>query len=88
MSQFADGGTFTTKPYLCGSNYILKMSDWRKGPWCPVWDGLYWSFIADHADVFAANPRMGMMARVVTSMDPAKLAAHRRNADALLGKLG
>lgn len=81
MSQFADGGTFTTKPYLCGSNYILKMSDWKKGPWCPAWDGLYWSFIADYADVFAANPRMGMMARVVSSMDPAKLDAHRKNAD-------
>jgi len=34
MSQFADGGTFTTKPYLSGSNDILKMSDERKGPWC------------------------------------------------------
>ncbi|MFM7180897.1 MAG: hypothetical protein ACKO2G_05480, partial [Verrucomicrobiales bacterium] len=64
-----------------GSNYILKMSDWKKGPWCPAWDGLYWSFIADYADVFAANPRMGMMARVVSSMDPAKLDAHRKNAD-------
>lgn len=87
MSQFADGGTFTTKPYLCGSNYILKMSDWKKGPWCAAWDGLYWSFIADHTNVFAANHRMSMMARVVTSMDQTKLAEHRRNADVFLAKL-
>lgn len=23
MSQFADGGSFATKPYIAGSNYIL-----------------------------------------------------------------
>jgi deoxyribodipyrimidine photolyase-related protein len=39
MSQFADGGTFTTKPYISGSNYILKMSDEPKGEWCQIWDG-------------------------------------------------
>ena len=31
MSQFADGGLFTTKPYLSGSNYVRKMSDYPKG---------------------------------------------------------
>jgi len=29
--QFADGGTFTTKPYFSGSNDLLKMSDEAKG---------------------------------------------------------
>ena len=33
MSQFSDGGLMTTKPYICGSNYILKMSDYPKGEW-------------------------------------------------------
>ena len=31
MSQFADGGLMSTKPYISGSNYILKMSDYKKG---------------------------------------------------------
>ena len=31
MSQFADGGLISTKPYISGSNYILKMSDYKKG---------------------------------------------------------
>ncbi len=87
MSQFADGGIFTTKPYLCGSNYILKMSDWKKGDWCEIWDGLYWTFIADHADVFAANHRMSMMARLVAGMDPAKLAKHREVSDAFVHRI-
>lgn len=80
MSQFADGGTFTTKPYLSGSNYLLKMSDEARGPWCDVWDGLYWTFIADHQDFFRSNPRLSMMAVMWDRMSPEKQAAHRRHA--------
>jgi deoxyribodipyrimidine photolyase-related protein len=45
MSQHADGGLMTTKPYISGSSYILKMSDYAKGGWCEIWDALYWRFI-------------------------------------------
>lgn len=38
MSQHADGGLITTKPYICGASYVLKMSRFRKGPWCEVWE--------------------------------------------------
>ena len=31
MSQYADGGLFTTKPYISSSNYVRKMSDYKKG---------------------------------------------------------
>ncbi|WP_035613248.1 cryptochrome/photolyase family protein [Haloferula sp. BvORR071] len=63
MSQFADGGTFTTKPYLSGSNYIRKMSYYPAGEWCEVWDALFWCFIGDYLEFFSANPRLAMMAR-------------------------
>ncbi len=63
MSQFADGGTFTTKPYISGSNYILKMSDEKKGPWTETWDALFWTFVGEHQDLFLKNPRSSMMAR-------------------------
>ena len=29
MGIFSDGGIFATKPYICGSNYLIKMSDHR-----------------------------------------------------------
>ncbi|MFM9052199.1 MAG: cryptochrome/photolyase family protein, partial [Bacteroidota bacterium] len=45
MSQFADGGIMSTKPYISGSNYVLKMSDYRKAEWCETWDALFWRFI-------------------------------------------
>mgnify|MGYP001292864956 FL=1 len=61
MSQFSDGGLMSTKPYISGSNYILKMSDYKKGNWCDIWDALYWNFINDNRDFFRKNPRTSMM---------------------------
>jgi deoxyribodipyrimidine photolyase-related protein len=84
MSQFADGGTFTTKPYISGSNYVLKMSDEPKGDWCTIWDSLFWTFIADHQPFFLKNPRLSMMARLWQKQTPAKQAAHRKVADDFL----
>lgn len=86
MSQFADGGAFTTKPYVSGSNYVLKMSDFARGPWCAVWDALFWTFVADHREVFLANPRMSMMARLCDRLGD-KLTVHRRTADRFLATI-
>ena len=88
MSQFADGGIFTTKPYLSGSNYVRKMSDYRKGPWCEVWDGLFWSFIHRHGDFFRSQYRLAMMARNLDRMAPETLLEHQRRAGAFLDALG
>ncbi len=65
MGIFSDGGIFATKPYICGSNYLLKMSDYRRGPWCDVVDGLYWRFIDKHREFFAGNPRLALMPRAL-----------------------
>lgn len=70
MGLMSDGGIFATKPYICGSNYILKMSDVKRGPWCDIWDGLYWRFIDRHRGFFQANPRLSMMVRLLDRMDP------------------
>ena len=69
MGIFSDGGIFATKPYICGSNYLLKMSDYRKGPWCDVVDGLYWRFIDKHRKFFAENPRLALMPRALDRLD-------------------
>lgn len=57
MSQYADGGLITTKPYISSSNYILKMSNYPKGPWTDVWDGLFWRFLQKHRSLFSKNNR-------------------------------
>jgi deoxyribodipyrimidine photolyase-related protein len=61
MSQYADGGMMTTKPYFSGSNYILKMSDYKKGDWCPIWDALFWRFMIKHEEFFASQPRLKVL---------------------------
>lgn len=61
MSQFADGGLFATKPYISSSNYIIKMSDYKKGEWSDVWDALYWRFVDKYAYLFEKNPRSKFM---------------------------
>ncbi len=76
MSQYADGGLITTKPYISGSNYILKMSDYKKGPWCSVWDGLYWRFIYKNINTISKNPRLGAMKIYLARMEKDTLKKH------------
>jgi deoxyribodipyrimidine photolyase-related protein len=76
MSQFADGGVMSTKPYISGSNYLMKMSDYPKGDWQKIWDGLFWNFMDKQRTFFSQNPRLGMLIRSFDKMDPAKKEAH------------
>lgn len=80
MSQFADGGTFATKPYVGGSNYIKKMSNYTKGHWEKIWDGLFWRFIDKHQDFFLSNPRTSMLANTFNRMSGEKQKNHLKNA--------
>ena len=69
MGTFADGGIFATKPYISGSSYILRMSNFKKGDWCEIVDGLYWKFIEDNKEFFAKNPRLSLMIRALEKLD-------------------
>lgn len=69
MALFSDGGLFATKPYICGSNYLRKMSDYKKGDWCDVVDGLYWRFIDKHREFFSGNPRLSLMPSALDRLD-------------------
>ena len=72
MALFSDGGLFATKPYICGSNYLLRMSDYRKGGWCEVVDGLYWRFIDRHRGYFEGNRRLALMPKALDRIDDAR----------------
>lgn len=87
MSQFADGGSFATKPYIAGANYIKKMSDHAPGAWNDELTGLYWNFINTHINVFKENHRMAMMPRLLEKMDKDKKEAHIKNAHTFLERV-
>lgn len=85
MSQFSDGGIFATKPYIGGSNYILKMSNYSKsGEWPDTLNGLYWRFIDINRETFVKNPRMSMMVRTLDKMDSTKRVKIRQLADTFI----
>ena len=87
MTQFADGGLMVTKPYISGSNYLLKMGDWKKGPWQDIWDGLFWRFMHVHRDLFLQNPRLGMLIKTFDKMPDEKKQKHLTVAEDFLKSL-
>lgn len=87
MTQFADGGLMATKPYISGSNYLLKMGDWQKGDWRKTWDGLFWRFMHVHRSFFLQNPRLGMLVKTFDKMSEEKRQAHLTNAETFLEQL-
>ena len=87
MSLNADGGLITTKPYISSSNYVLKMSNYTKGDWCDIWNGLYWRFIHKNQEKIKKNPRMSMMVNIMKRMDTDKLSSHLEIANKFLKKL-
>ncbi|QEC66885.1 cryptochrome/photolyase family protein [Panacibacter ginsenosidivorans] len=90
MTQFADGGLITTKPYISGSNYILKMSDYKNAKavnehtWQEIWDGLFWRFMHVHSNYFQSNPRIGMLLKTFQKMPAEKRNQHLQVAEDFL----
>lgn len=87
MTQFADGGLMMTKPYISGSNYILKMSDFTKGEWQQTWDSLFWRFMHVHRDFFEQNPRLGLLLKTFDKMPSAKKKDYINTAEKYLKQL-
>ena len=45
MVFFVSGGVTMRRPYMSSSNYILKMSNYKKDEWSNIWDTKYRNFI-------------------------------------------
>ena len=50
MVFFCTGGMTMRKPYVSKTNYILKNSEYKKGPWCDKWNNLYDNFLRKNKD--------------------------------------
>ena len=71
MALFANGGRFTSKPYIASGAYVKRMSNYcdrcqykpdiRYGEQaCPM-TTLYWNFLIKHSDALNQNPRTRLM---------------------------
>jgi deoxyribodipyrimidine photolyase-related protein len=88
MSQFADGGLMCTKPYISGSNYILKMSNYKKEPyWTEIWDALFWRFMNVRRSFFTKNPRLQMLLNTYDKWDIEKRNKLMQTAEDFLNAL-
>ncbi|MFH7042407.1 cryptochrome/photolyase family protein [Paucibacter sp. JuS9] len=95
MSQFADGGGITSKPYVASGRYIERMSSsrfcaqcrhapgQRTGPAACPFTTLYWDFLQHHRERFRRHPRLGAQVRHLDRMSPADVAAVQAQAEAL-----
>ena len=97
MSQFADGGLLSSKPYAASGAYIDRMSDYcgtcrydvkkRTGPDACPFNALYWDFLARNHAKLGRNPRLAMPYRSWAKMDPTTRDALRQSAATFLDSL-
>jgi len=79
MSQYADNGKMTSKPYVASGAYIKRMSNYCDGcrfkPGKSVGDDacpfttLYWDFLMRYEDKFARHPRTALQWKNLARID-------------------
>jgi deoxyribodipyrimidine photolyase-related protein len=97
MALYANGGRFTSKPYVASGAYIKRMSNYcsnckykpelKTGEnACPI-TTLYWHFLIKHYDTFARNPRTALMAKNVERFSAEEIAAIQMQAQHTLDNI-
>lgn len=97
MALFANGGRFTSKPYVASGMYIKRMSNYCQscpykpdlkhgGDACPV-TVLYWNFLIKHQESFSKNPRTSLMVRNLSKVSADDQLKIQDSATRILGML-
>ncbi len=94
MALYANGGRFTSKPYVASGAYVKRMSNYcagcryrpevRHGPQaCPM-TTLYWNFLDQHEQEMKGNMRTALMAKNLQRLSADERASIRQHAAHLL----
>jgi deoxyribodipyrimidine photolyase-related protein len=97
MALFANGGRFTSKPYIASGQYIKRMSNYCKGcryqpetrsgdDACPM-TTLYWHFLDQHESTLMKNPRTSLMAKNIARLTDIERQSIRSRATYVLDHL-
>ncbi|NJS37547.1 MAG: cryptochrome/photolyase family protein [Brachymonas sp.] len=97
MALFANGGRFTSKPYVASGAYVKRMSNYCQGckyspesrsgaDACPM-TTLYWNFLDAHEKEFSGNPRTALMVKNLQRMSDAERSQVRERAGEMLSDL-
>lgn len=78
MALYANGGRFTSKPYVASGAYIQRMSNYcsrcryepkqKTGDRACPFTTLYWAFLIKHEGALADNPRTRLMVKHVANL--------------------
>jgi deoxyribodipyrimidine photolyase-related protein len=87
MSQYASD-IMMTRPYFSSSNYIFKMSTYKKkdNEWYKKWDALYYSFINKHYKLLKSNYATARQAKHWTNKSKKEQNELIKRADIYLDK--
>lgn len=97
MALFANGGRFTSKPYVASGAYVKRMSNYcgdctyqpeaKTGATaCPM-TTLYWNFLDKHESAFGSNPRTALMVKNLQRLPDAERQTLRERAAQMLENL-
>ena len=97
MALYANGGRFTSKPYVATGAYIKRMSNYcgncKYKPElkvgenaCPI-TTLYWNFLINHYETFSRNPRTALMAKNVDRFSESDIVEVQVRAQYLLNTI-
>ncbi len=96
MALFANGGRFTSKPYVASGAYIDRMSNHCRG--CAYRPGertgeracpfttLYWNFLDRHEAELASSPRTALMVKNLQRLPAEERESVRQHAAYLLSR--
>jgi deoxyribodipyrimidine photolyase-related protein len=94
MALFANGGRFTSKPYISSGAYIKRMSNYcshcpykpdvRAGEDACPFTTLYWNFLMNHQPEFEKNPRTRLMTANLKRIDDAEKKRIQEHAQILI----
>jgi len=56
MGTWSDGGHAMRKPYISSPAYLLRMSNYPRGPWVDEWKKKYDAFLVKHREVLSHTP--------------------------------
>jgi deoxyribodipyrimidine photolyase-related protein len=97
MALYANGGRFTSKPYVASGAYVKRMSNYcdgcryrpdrREGPDACPFTTLYWHFLDRNERELAANQRTALMVRNLARLSATERRAVRRAGDGVLDAL-
>jgi deoxyribodipyrimidine photolyase-related protein len=75
MSQYSlINISMMTRPYISSSNYIKKMSNYKKEDWYDKWDALYWNFINDNREILKKIYAIAMQVKLLDKMETSRLS--------------